>query len=106
MSSGWVRCSVFEAPVPPGWKLCVIVSPNRSCLTVSTLGAPLALVLAPALAPAELELELELELEHPAVPSRLAATTAPSQVAVRRLKIFTNRFVCDPGDARCTGVKR
>jgi hypothetical protein len=35
---------------------------------------------------AELELELELELEHPAVPSRPAATTAaPSQVVLRRL---------------------
>jgi hypothetical protein len=43
---------------------------------------------------APLELELgEPELEHPAVPSRPAATTvAPSQVAVRRLKIFTRPF--------------
>jgi hypothetical protein len=47
--------------------------------------------LALALAPAELGLELELELEHPAAPSRPAAMTVPpSQVAVRRLKMFTN----------------
>jgi hypothetical protein len=48
-----------------------------------------------ALALAELELEPEPEPEpepeHPAVPSRPAAMTmAPSQVAVRRLKVFTN----------------
>jgi hypothetical protein len=47
------------------------------------------LVEALALALAELELEVELELEHPAVPSRLAATTvAPNRKAVRRLKMF------------------
>jgi hypothetical protein len=50
-----------------------------------------ALALALALGELELELEPELELEHPAVPSTPAATTvAPSQVAVRRLKMFTN----------------
>jgi hypothetical protein len=42
------------------------------------------------------ELELELELEHPAVPSRPAATVAPSQVAVRRLKMFTNHLYAIP----------
>jgi hypothetical protein len=47
--------------------------------------------LALELALAEPEPEPEPELEHPAVPSRPAATTmAPSQVAVRRLKVFTN----------------
>jgi hypothetical protein len=51
--------------------------------------------------------QLELELEHPAVPSRPAATTAaPSKVAVRGLKISTKRFVRDPSDARLSGVKR
>jgi len=66
-----------------------------SCLTVNALGE--ALVLG----------ALELELEHPAIPSRPAATTvAPSQVAVRRLKIFTKLFVCDLSDARCSGVQR
>ena len=66
------------APVPFGWKLCFSVSPKTICLTVNVLGE--ALVLG----------ELELEPEHPAVPSRPAATTvAPSQVAVRRLKMFT-----------------
>ena len=66
------------APVPFGWKLCFIVSPKMSCLTVNVLGE--ALVLA--------GLELELELEHPAVPRSPAATTvAPSQAAVRRLKM-------------------
>src|SRR6266566_9260024 len=67
------------------------------CLTVSVLLEALALA----------ELELELELEHPAVLSRLAAmTVAPSQVAVRRLKVFTKLFVCDPNDARRSGVER
>src|SRR5215469_4521928 len=94
MSSGWVRCSVFIAPVPPGWKLCFSNSPKAICLTVSvpfgTLG--LALTLAPAFG--------ELELEHPAVPSRPTTTTvAPSQVAVRKLKTFTKPLVCDPSDA-------
>jgi len=51
------------APVPFGWKLCFIVSPKMSCLMVNVLGEALALG------------ELELELEHPAVPSRPAATT-------------------------------
>jgi len=84
MSSGWVRCSVLPAPVPPGWKLCFSVVPKAICLTVSVLFEALALALA------VLELELVLELEHPAVPSRTAATTvAPSQVAVRTLKMFT-----------------
>ena len=36
----------------------------------------------------ELEPGLELELEHPAAPSRPAATTAPSQPALRRLRVF------------------
>jgi len=85
MSSGWVRCSVLTAPVPPGWKLCFSVVPKAICLTVSVLFEALALALA--------VLELELELEHPAVLSRTAATTvAPSQVAVRRLKMFTTDF--------------
>src|SRR5215831_1907456 len=79
MSSGWTRCSVCMAPWPFGWKLCFIVSPKRICLTVNVLGDALALG------------ALELELEHPAEPSRPAVTTvAPSQVAVRRLKMFTN----------------
>ena len=82
MSSGWTRCSVLAAPLPNGWKLCFSVVPKTICLTVS--------VLVEALALAELGAELELELEHPAVPSRPAAmTVAPSQVAVRRLKVFT-----------------
>ena len=94
MSSGCTRCSVCMAPVPFAWKLCFIVSPKTICLTVNVLGV--ALVLG----------ELELELEHPAEPSRPAATTvAPSQVAVRRLKMFTRGFVRDPGDVRCSGAK-
>jgi hypothetical protein len=99
MSSGWVRRPVIAAPVPPGWKLCFSVSPKTICLTVSVL------LEAPALAPALAE--LELELEHPAVHSRPAATTmAPSQVAVRRLKIFTRLFVGDPSDARRSRAER
>jgi len=63
-------------------------------------------VLFGALALGELGLELELELEHPAVPSRPAATTVvPSHVAVRKLKIFTRTLVCDPGDARRSGAR-
>ena len=59
------------------------------CLMVNELLEVLALLLALALVAAELELELELELEHPAVPSRHAATTmAPNRKAARRLKIF------------------
>jgi len=55
------------------------------CLTVSVLLGALAL------AELVLLLELELELEHPAVATRPAATTVTlSQVAVRRLKMFTN----------------
>ena len=82
MSSGWIRCSVLVAPVPFGWKLCFNSVPKTSCLAVSVLGT-LGLGLALALG--------ELELEHPAVPSRPAVTTvAPSQVAVRRLKMFTD----------------
>ena len=66
------------APVPFGWKLCFSVSPKTICLTVNVLGEALAWG------------ELELELEHPAEPSRPAAmTVAPSQAAVRRLKMFT-----------------
>jgi hypothetical protein len=58
---------------------------------VNEVGEALALVL--ALAEVELEVELELELEHPAVPSRLAATTvAPNRKAVRRLKMFIENF--------------
>jgi len=71
------------APVPFGWKLCLSPSPKTICLTVNVLGEALGLGLA----------GLELELEHPAAPSRPAATTAvPSQVAVRRLKMFTRCF--------------
>src|SRR5215472_2777367 len=99
MSSGWVRRPVVVAPVPFGLKLCFSVSPKAICLTVSVLLGALGLPLAAA--------GLVLELEHPAVPNRPAATTVtPSQVAVRRLKIFTNRLVCGPGDARRSGVKR
>ena len=94
MSSGWTRRSVCVAPVPFGWKLCFSVSPKMSCLTVNVLGVALVLGV------------LELELEHPAEPNRPAATTvAPSQVAVRRLKMFIGRFVCDPGDARRSRAK-
>ena|SRR5690349_19553791 len=83
MSSGWLRLPVFAVPVPFGWKLCFSVEPKAICLTVSTLGAAVALELALG--------ELELELEHPATPSRPAATTVvPTQVAVRRLKMFTD----------------
>ena len=97
MSSGWVRCSVLGAPLPPGWKVCFSVVPKAICLTVSVLLDALALA----------ELELELELEHPAVPSRPAATTvAPSQVAVRRLKVFTRPFVWHQSDARRSGANR
>ena len=94
MSSGCTRCSVCMAPVPFGWKLCFMVSPKMSCLTVNVLGEALALG------------ALELELEHPAIPSRLTVTAvAPSQVAVRRLKMFTRGFVRDPGDRRRSGAK-
>ena len=73
------------APVPFGLKLCFSVSPKAICLTVS--------VPFEALAVGELEPEPEPELEHPAVPSRPTATTvAPSLVAVRKLKIFTERL--------------
>src|SRR5690348_11360330 len=95
MSSGWVRCSVLAAPVPPGWKVCFSVVPKAICLTVSVLLGALALA------------ELEPELEHPAVPSSPAATTvAPSQVAVRRLRVFTRLFVCDLSDGRRSGANR
>src|SRR5260370_5751345 len=63
------------------------------CWTASVLPEALALALAELvlLLEFELELELELELEHPAVAIRPAATTVTlSQVAVRRLKMFTN----------------
>jgi hypothetical protein len=59
------------------------------CLTVSVLLE--ALALAELVLLLVLELEFELELEHPAVATRPAATTVTlSQVAVRRLKMFTN----------------
>jgi hypothetical protein len=94
MSSGWLRDSVFVAPLPFGWKLCFSVVPRTICLTVSALLEALALapaVLALAVLVLVLELELELELEHPAVAARPAATTVTlSQVALRRLKVFTN----------------
>ena len=90
-SSGWERDSVFAAPVPPGWKLCVSVVPWTICLTVSPLLEALALALVALVLALELVLELELELEHPAVATRPAATTVTlSQVALRRLKMFTN----------------
>src|SRR6516164_6257245 len=90
MSSGWVRRPVVAAPVPLGWKLCVNVSPKRSCLTVSVVGEALALALALAELELEVELELELELEHPVVAARPAAmTVTPSRVALRRLEVFT-----------------
>jgi hypothetical protein len=83
MSSGWVRDAVIAVPVPFGWKLCLIVVPYAICLTVRVLGGALALGL----------VVVVVELEHPAVASRPAATTvAPSQVAVRTLKIFTRRL--------------
>jgi hypothetical protein len=87
--------------------------PKRICLTESPEFAALALALelALALAVPELELELELELEpepepeHPAVASRPVATTAtPSRGVIRMLKVFINRFVRHPGDARRSGV--
>src|SRR5690349_23346703 len=95
MSPGWIRCSVLGAPLPPGSKVCFSVVPKAICLTVSVLLGALALA------------ELEPELEHPAAPSRPAATTvAPSQVAVRRLRVFTRLFVCDLSDARRSGANR
>jgi hypothetical protein len=101
------------APLPFGWKLCFSVVAKTICLRASPVVEAPALELALAelelelLALAELELELELELEHPAAPSRPAATTvAPSRVAVRRLKFFIVRLVLDPSDVRRSGVKR
>src|SRR5215469_601865 len=115
MSSGWLRPSDFAAPLPFGWKLCLSVVPKTICLSESgEFDAPVpdgALVLADAELGLELGLELEEELEpeleQPAVLSNPAATTAmPRRVAVRTLKVFMNRFVRDPGDARRSGVKR
>src|SRR5579859_6586838 len=98
MSSGWIRCSVAGAPVPFGRKVCFSSVPKAICLAVSVLGAA-GLVLALG--------ELELELEHPAAPSRPAATTmVPRQVAVRRLEMFTVRFVLHPSDVQRSGVER
>jgi hypothetical protein len=55
---------------------------------------------------AGLELELEL-LVHPVIPSRpTVRTMAPSQVAVRRLKMFIKPLVRDASDAWGRGVKR
>jgi len=67
------------------------------CLTANVLleAPPLALALALALAEPVLGLvvELELELVHPAIATRPAATTVtPSQVALRRPKMFTMDF--------------
>jgi hypothetical protein len=58
----------------------------------------LALALAELVLELELAVaELELELEHPAVATRPAATTvAPTQVALRRLKMFTNDLYAVP----------
>ena len=83
MSSGWVRRPDVAAPVPFGLKVCFSVSPKAICLTLSVLLG--ALEVPPALG------VVVLELEHPAAPSRPAVTTVtPSQVAVRRLKMFTD----------------
>jgi hypothetical protein len=71
------------------------------------LALELALALGLAVPELELELELEPELEpeHPAVASRPVATTAtPRRGVIRILKMFINRFVRDPGDARRSGV--
>jgi hypothetical protein len=58
--------------------------PKTICLTVRALLEALALAL--ALGELELDAELDPELEHPAAPSRPAATTvAPSQVVLRML---------------------
>src|SRR5215469_12898499 len=95
MSSGWVRDPILAAPLPPGWKLCFSSVPKASCRTVSPLLEALALG--------------ELVLVHPAVPSRpAAATAAPSQAAVRGLKMFTDQAVCDRSDILLSylGVKR
>src|ERR1700730_7355932 len=98
MSSGWVRRSVLAVPVPFGWKLCFSSEPKTICLTVGVVleAPPLGVALALG--------ELEPELVQAAVPSRVATTVAPRQVAVRILKMFTGLFVGDPGDARPSGV--
>jgi hypothetical protein len=102
MSSGWARCSLFEAPVPFTWKVWCSTVPKRICLTVNEVGAALALALGEPVLGLELELELLLELEHPAVASRPAATTeAPSLEAVRnlrRLRLVMERLVCQLGN--------
>jgi hypothetical protein len=85
--------------------------PKTICLTLSALLEAPTLGLELELAELELELELvlelELELEHPAVATRPTTTTVTlSQVALRRLKMFTKPVVSDPSDARHTGVRR
>src|SRR5260370_34720765 len=92
MSSGWLRRSVVAAPLPFGWKVCFSVMAKTICLTANVLleAPPLALVLALAEPVLGLVVELELELVHPAIATRPAATTVtPSQVALRRPKMFT-----------------
>jgi hypothetical protein len=79
-----------------------------STLLEALAGLELAGVELAAVEPAGLELELELELlVHPAVPSRPAVrTVAPSQVAVRRLKMFIKPLVRDASDAWGRGIER
>jgi hypothetical protein len=70
------------------WTICLTVNPLEALELELELELELGL---------ELVLELELELEHPAAPSRPAATTAAaSQEAVRRLKMFTKHLYAIP----------